>query len=51
MLSEFRGLSDGTGVRWVQCLGHLSGFGVKMNSDDCVGHVLNSDDLDSKLNS
>ena len=51
VLSEFRRLSDRTDVKWVQCLGHRSNFSVKMNNDDYIRHVLNSDDLDSKLNS
>ena len=51
VLSEFRRLSDRTDVKWVQYLGHRSNFSVKMNNDDYIRHVLNSDDLDSKLNS
>ena len=51
VLSEFRRLSDRTDVKWVQYLGHRSNFSVKMNNDDYIRHVLNSDDLDIKLNS
>ena len=49
VLSEFRRLSDRTDVNWVQYLGHRSNFSVKMNNDDYIRHVLNSDDLDTKL--
>ena len=49
LLSEFRRLSDRTHVNWVQYLGHRSNFSVKMNNDDYIRHVLNSDDLDTKL--
>ena len=49
VLSEFRRLSDRTDVKWVQYLGHRSNFSVKMNNDDYIRNVLNSDDLDSKL--
>ena len=49
VLSEFRRLSDRTEVNWVQYLGHRSNFSVKMNNDDFIRHVLNSDDLQSCL--
>ena len=51
VLSEFRRLSDRTDVKWVQHLGHQNNFSVKMNNDNYIRHVLNSHDLDSKLNS
>ena len=49
VLSEFRRLSDRTDVNWVQYLCHRSNFSVKINNDDYIRHVLNSDDLDTKL--
>ena len=49
VLSEYRRLCDRTDVNWVQYLGHRSNFSVKMNNDDYIRHVLNSDALDTKL--
>ena len=49
VLAEFRRLSERSDVQWVQYRGYLGNFGIKMNNDSFITNVLNSKDLDSKL--